>query len=188
MCRLFVENQLCCQSEGLLTSATYANVRVLCNQPVTLTPECLSIDGPTNFTTLDVLNANTSYSHQYLVNYQESDYYGHVNIDLQRQRYVGQVSALSYLHGNCKVKRWSPDQICMWSWTIKAAWVVLQWILYTQWQWMLNISINYITLSGQHVVCRNNTAVDCSLISLHALLTAFSTTPFLWCKTWASMS
>lgn len=86
MCRLFVENQLCCQSEGLLTSATYANVRVLCNQPVTLTPECLSIDGPTNFTTLDVLNANTSYSHQYLVNYQESDYYGHVNIDLQRQR------------------------------------------------------------------------------------------------------
>ncbi len=28
---------------------------------------------------------------------------------------------------------------------------------------MLNISINYITLSGQHVVCRNNTAVDCSL-------------------------
>ncbi len=102
MCRLFVENQLCCQSEGLLTSATYANVRVLCNQPVTLTPECLSIDGPTNFTTLDVLNANTSYSHQYLVNYQESDYYGHVNIDLQRQRYAGQVSAASYLYSNCK--------------------------------------------------------------------------------------
>ena len=102
MCRLFVENQLCCQSEGLLTSATYANVRVLCNQPVTLTPECLSIDGPTNFTMLDVLNANTSYSHQYLINYQESDYYGHVNVDLQRQRYAGQVSVATYLYGNCK--------------------------------------------------------------------------------------
>ncbi|DBA94432.1 TPA: hypothetical protein ACH3X1_002030 [Trebouxia sp. C0004] len=86
MCRLFVENQLCCQSEGLLTSATYANVRVLCNQPVNLAPECLSIDGPTNFTTVDVLNANTSNSHQYFVNYQESNYNGHVNIDLQRQR------------------------------------------------------------------------------------------------------
>lgn len=85
-CRLFVENQLCCQSEGLLTSATYANVRVLCNQPVTLTADCISVDGPSNVTIVDVLNGNPSYSHQYLVNFQGADYYGHVNINLERQR------------------------------------------------------------------------------------------------------
>ncbi|KAL3151899.1 hypothetical protein ABBQ38_012860 [Trebouxia sp. C0009 RCD-2024] len=85
-CRLFVENQLCCQSEGLLTSATYANVRVLCNQPVTLTSDCISVDGPSNVTVLDVLNGNPSYSHQFLVNFADADYYGHVNINLERQR------------------------------------------------------------------------------------------------------
>lgn len=94
-CRLFVENQLCCQSEGLLTSADFASVRVLCNQPVTLTSECLSVAGPTKFTTIDVLNANTSYSHQYLVNYQDSDYYGHVNIDLELQRYTGKACCMN---------------------------------------------------------------------------------------------
>ena len=81
-----MENQLCCQSEGLLTSATYASVRVLCNQPVTLTPDCISVDGPSNVTIVDVLNGNPSYSHQFLVNFAESDYYGHVNINLERQR------------------------------------------------------------------------------------------------------
>ena len=110
-CRLFVENQLCCQSEGLLTSATYANLRVLCNQPVTLSPDCISVEGPSNVTVLDVLNGNPTYSHQFLVNYEDSDYYGHVNLNLEQQRWDAHVINLH----PCKWRiNWlSSDIICL---------------------------------------------------------------------------
>ena len=61
-CRLFVENQLCCQNEGLNTGNQDAVLRILCNQPVNITSECLSVGGLTNYGVVDTLQASIGWS------------------------------------------------------------------------------------------------------------------------------
>ena len=61
-CRLFVENQLCCQNEGLTTGSQDAVLRVLCNQPVNITSDCLSVGGLTSYGVVDTLQVSIGWS------------------------------------------------------------------------------------------------------------------------------
>ena len=57
-----MENQLCCQNEGLNTGNQDAVLRILCNQPVNITSECLSVGGLTNYGVVDTLQASIGWS------------------------------------------------------------------------------------------------------------------------------
>ena len=57
-----MENQLCCQNEGLNTGNQDAVLRILCNQPVNITSECLNVGGLTNYGVVDTLQASIGWS------------------------------------------------------------------------------------------------------------------------------
>jgi len=91
--RLFVEDQLCCENVGALTSQQHAVMKLQCTHAVNYSPKCFNVTGPSNMTAFNQFDDSMrSRYHMAQVNFLDA-YIGNVSIDIEGPRTNASLSA-----------------------------------------------------------------------------------------------